>query len=140
MATMTKADALALVATMASEVAAYGGKLESWAYSMEALDRWPAQALRDTMGKIAKGLVGASEVDVAEVHVEMTIACAGDAWAAREVAGRFMSAHRRCLLVGQIRRHPRAHQFQTLVEALNRGRYSKSQFELARKLAGEVAA
>lgn len=137
---MTKLEALAAVAAMATEIASYRGGLESWAYSPDALDRWPAQALRDAMGKIAKELAaaGATDEDVAEVHAAMVAACAGDEWATTEVAGRFRSAHRRCVLVSTIRRHPRAHQFRTLVEALNRGRYTKGQYELARNLAAEV--
>lgn len=139
---MTKPEALALIDAMATEIATYRGRLESWAYSPDAADRWHAQALRDSMGKIAKGLAagGASGVDVNEVHCAMVVACAGDEYATAEIAGRFLSAHRRSVLVGRIRRHPKGHQFQTLVAALERGRPTKAQFDLASKLAGEVAA
>jgi hypothetical protein len=139
---VTKPEALAVVLSMATTVLSYGGNLESWASSPDAIDRWAAQALRDDMGKIAKGLAGsgASDADVAEVHAAMVGACAVGPWAAAEVAGRFRSAHRRCALVGRIRRHPRGHAFATLVHALERGRATEGQMMLANRLASEVTA
>ena len=49
-------------------------------------------------------------------------------------------AIRRGVLAAQVRRHPRAASFRSLVDALVSGRASRAQLGLARTLAAEVAA
>ncbi len=57
----------------------------------------------------------------------------------RGQADRLCRAVQRGWMVAVIRRHPRAERFQSLVDAINRGRYSEKQRDLALKLIAEVA-
>ena len=55
-------------------------------------------------------------------------------------ADRICRALHRGWMVAQIRRHPRAGKFQTLTDALRRGRFTAAQMDLAKRLIGEVEA
>lgn len=137
MNTATRTQALEALTTIAREIAAYGGKLGSWAYSPDRADQWSASALRDRCKALAK--LVAHDVELAErAHVALAWACMGDAYAVKELAGRFRSACARVRLAAAVRQHPRAGSFGTLLSCIDSGRLSMAQLELARKLEAEV--
>ncbi len=138
----TLESALAHVGEMAAELARYGGRLCDFAFSMDAIDRWPAEALRTQSAVLAWNVVvGAlSDQDVAAVHAAFVSACAGDEYAAKELAGRFMTGVRRVRVLRAIGQHPRGDRFSTLCEAIERGKFTAAQWALAQKLAAEVKA
>lgn len=133
-------DALVDVADIAYELTRYSGKLGEFAYSPERLDQWHAEDVRGRATKIAKVVAAMSDHDVEAVHMALTFVCAVDEYAAKEIAGRFMSAVKRLRVLRAIGSHPRALRFSDLCEAIEKGRYTKAQWDLAQKLAAEVRA
>ncbi len=132
-------EVLIALTTIANEIAAYRGGLEGWAYSPDLVDRMAAEGLRIRCRDLAK--VVAHDLDLAErTAVALAWACMGDAYAVKELAGRFRSACARVRLVSAIGKHPRAGQFVTLVKAIDSGKFTRPQLDLARKLAAEVNA
>jgi hypothetical protein len=79
-----------------------------------------------------------SNNEVAQVHAALEFVCSKDDYAAKEVAGRFLSAVRRVRAIRAIMAHPRGHRFYELRCAIEKGRFTKAQWALAVKLAGEV--
>lgn len=136
---MTKLEALAEVADMGKEIASYGGRLASWAYSVDAIDRFPAEAFRRRASRLSQAMAPFTDSEVDEIARALEGACAGDEYAKAEIAGRFRSGVRRARLATAVRRHPRAARFSTLIEAIERGRYTKAQWTLAQRLATEAA-
>ena len=135
--TMPEACALESLTTIARELSAYGGRLGSWAYSSERVDQWDAEAMRGRCKALA--LLVAHDVELAErTRVALTWACQGDAYAVKELAGRFRNACARVRLAAAVRRHPRADRFGTLLSCIDSGRLSMAQLELAKKLEAEV--
>lgn len=133
----TQIDVLAALTHIASEVASYAGKLESFAYSMEKLDVWHAEALRDKCRSLAK--LVAMDVELADrTGVALSFACSADPYAAKELAGRFRSFCARIRLATAIRRHPRAGQFYTLISAIESGKFTAPQLKLAKTIAAEA--
>lgn len=136
----TLESALADVADIGRELAQYGGKLGDFAYSIDKIDHMAPQALRAQCSILAWNLVigKLSDEDVATVKAALKEACAGDAYAVKELAGRFMSCIKRIRVVRAIGRHPRADRFTTLCEALERGKFTAAQWAFAQKLAAEA--
>ena len=137
--TSIHAEALDTLTTIARELAGYRGRLGEWARSAEQMDQWAAAALRERCKGLA--LLVAHDVELAErTNVALAWACQGDAYARKELAGRFGNACARVRLAAAVRRHPRAEHFRTLLSCINSGRLSMAQLELAKKLAAEVPA
>jgi hypothetical protein len=125
-------------AELAAEIARYGGNLQTFADSPDALDRAAPAALRRQAAALAELVAGQAD-DVAEAAaVALDAACSGDAYARRELAGRFRSAVRRLRVAAAIERHPRAAQFVGLRSAVLRGRCTSAQWQLACALAKEA--
>jgi len=82
----------------------------------------------------------AAAADVAIAAVREFVAARSADPADLEQAAKIARAIRRGVLAAQVRRHPRAASFRSLVDALVSGRASKAQLGLARTLAAEVAA
>ena len=136
----TLADALTDVADLAAEIARYGGRLEDWVASIDAIDRWVPEGFRTSVkllaARVARFLTPSEAVVVgwALDHV-----CAGDAYATRELAGRFASAVARNRMVHVIRARRDAARWVTLCEAVARGNATIKQMNLARDLVSEAA-
>jgi hypothetical protein len=79
-----------------------------------------------------------SDEDVATVTKALKEVCAADAYAVKELAGRFASGVKRVKVLRAIGRHPRAARFSTLCEAIEKGRFTASQWALAQKIAAEA--
>lgn len=124
---------------LADQVPTYGGRLEDFAASMDSLDTLGPRCMRDRVVDIAKLVAHETDDVVAWHHVAISWACQGDAWAVREVAGRFMSAVRRLRLAWKVRAHSGC-KFWDLAEAIVRARYTAKQWAFAKKLAAEVDA
>lgn len=139
---ITLDEAFTDVADMAYELQRYPTGLAGFAYSMETLDQWEAERFRNAAMILAHQCVTSefSENEIAQVHAALAFVCSKDEYAAKEVAGRFLSAVRRVRVLRAIQRHPRSGRFETLKIALEKGRYTKAQWVLAVKLAGEADA
>lgn len=131
--------ALIDVCDIAYSLTAYPNGLSEFAFSPDLPDRWHAEAVRNAAKKIAANVAPLSDAEVAQVHAALEFVCAGDEYAAKEVAGRFLSAVRRLRVVTAIKKHPRAGKFATLVAAIERGKFTPSQWDFARTLAAEAA-
>lgn len=127
------------VSCIAQKLVSFGGNLAAFAYSPDAVDQAHASAIRRQAAELAKSMVGQSEETVEEVAKALDAVCAGDRYATLEIAGRFRSGVRRARLLAEVARHPRAARFASLVDAISSGKYSKAQWQLAIKLAAEVA-
>lgn len=136
----TLESALTDVCDIAYELTRFPQGLAGFAYSMEQLDQWQAQAFRTASAILAHNVVvgGLSDNEIAQVHAALAYVCSGDEYAAKEIAGRFLSAVRRIKVLRAIGRHPRGGKFYTLTEAIEKGRFTKAQWQLAVKLASEV--
>jgi hypothetical protein len=137
MQTTTEAQAMEILTYIAGEVPRYGGNLWSFANSIDRLDQWAASGLRARMGTLCELVYRDAEL-LERTHVALCFACMGDDYAEKEVAGRFLSLARRITMIDAIKRHPRANYFWNLIDALQRGKFSKEQLGLARKLAAEA--
>lgn len=127
---LTRADAY---------VRRYNGVLTELSQSTEWLDYGIPQNIRDMAKDLAK--VTFEDADLAErAFLALAWVCRNDDWATREVAGRFLSLCKRLVLVSTINRHPRAWKFESLTDALLRGRATAAQLKFARTLAAEVRA
>lgn len=137
---ITLDEALTDVADIAHELTRFPRGLSEFAYSMDEIDKWEAQAFRTAMGILAHQCIRGelSDNEIAQVHAALAFVCSGDEYASKEVAGRFMSFVRRTKVLAAIARHPRAGKFYTLTEAIGRGRFTKAQWTLAVKLASEA--
>ena len=139
MNTATNNDVLAALTSIAREIAACRGNLSSFAYSPDRVDQYVAEGLRSHCKALAAMV--AHDVDLADrTAVALAWACMGDEYAVKELGGRFKSVCARMRLTAAIRKHPRAGTFATLIRAIESGKFSKPQIELARKLAAEVNA
>jgi hypothetical protein len=140
MAPATLDSALADVAEIGRELATYGGKLGEFAYSIDKIDHMAPQQLRAQCSILAWNVVigKLSDEDVATVTKALKEACAADAYAVKELAGRFASGVKRVKVLRAIGRHPRAARFTTLCEAIEKGRFTASQWALAQKIAAEA--
>lgn len=103
-------------------------------------ERVVAYALAPAVQRLV-ALVGADAAkrDEAKALLRAEIARRSEHRYDRGQADRLCRAVQRGWMVAVIRRHPRAERFQSLVDALNRGRYSEKQRDLALKLIAEVA-
>ncbi len=137
---ITLDEAMTDVCDIAYKLTAYPTGLAGFAYSMDKPDQWHAEAFRSSMAILAHQCLasGFSDNEIAQVHAALAFVCSGDEYAAKEVAGRFMSLVRRLKVLGAIARHPGASRFYTLTDAIGRGKYTKAQWALALKLASEV--
>ena len=133
-------EALVDVCDIAAELAPYAGNLGGFAYSLDKLDNLAAQALRAQMALLAWGVVlgDLTENETAQVHAALAFVCSGDEYAAEEIAGRFLSMVRRIRVVRALGRHPRAERFRSLADAIGRGRFTRAQWDLAKKIAAEA--
>lgn len=133
-------EAFVDVCDVAAELERYRGKLGSWAYSMERFDQIDAERFRVACTILAHQCVssGFSQNEIAQVHAALAFVCSGDEYATKEVAGRFLSGVRRVKVLRAIGRHPRRARFETLTIALEKGRYTRAQWDLAVKLAMEA--
>lgn len=136
----TLESALVHVADIAAELERYGGKLNEFAYSMERLDQWAAEAFRNSTSILAYNVVagGLSNNEVAQVHAALEFVCSKDDYAAKQVAPWFLPAVRRVRAIRAIMSHPRGDRFYELRCAIEKGKFTKAQWALAVKLAGEV--
>jgi hypothetical protein len=130
------------LAHVAYLVSSYGGRMSEFTpdalgLMWDPLDSTAHQEARARMGNIA--LVVATDSGAEAVAGWMLAwACRGDAWALKEVAGRFHSACARVRLAVKIGRRRDAGRWESLVRAVMRGKASPKQMDLARKLAGEA--
>lgn len=136
-ATKSAAD---LLAEISYDVRRMGGNGAGFAYSMDAIDHTIPHVIRRDAMTLARAVAVAGDEELTvRAHVALCWACQGDDWAEKEVAGRFLSAVRRVLVLRAIAKHPRADRFYTLRSAIERGRFSKAQWQLACRLAKEAA-
>jgi hypothetical protein len=137
---ITLDEAMTDVADIAYELLRFPTGLAGFAYSDEKIDQWHAEAFRNSMMILAHQCLasGFSDNEIAQVHAALAFVCSVDEYAAKEVAGRFMSLVRRLKVLSAIARHPRANRFYTLTDAIGRGKHTKAQWTLALKLASEV--
>lgn len=129
------------IAAIATSIRRCNPSCGAFAHSFDYADRIVAEAIRNRARKLAHELVdsGADDETVATTHAALKAACKGDFWAEKEVAGRFLSAVERLRLCRAISHHPRARRFESLVNALARGRFTRKQLAFARRLAKEAA-
>lgn len=136
---MTEAEMLALLDHMRTEIAAYKGNLGSFAYSIDTLDTWHAEAVRDDAKRLALAVAARDDDDLAQrAFLALSWICVGDEYCEKEVAPPFRRFVARLRLAAWIRRHPRADRFGSLAETVERGKHTKKQHELAKKIAGEA--
>ncbi|XXX79206.1 hypothetical protein WMF30_10570 [Sorangium sp. So ce134] len=127
-----------LLTEIADDVPRYGGRLEVFASSIDWIDRaWP-EALRRRAAEIAQLVGPASDELVERTWLALACACTGDAYAEREIAGRFRSGVRRLRVIAAIERHPKRDRHGALVAALERGRFTAEQWARAQRLANEA--
>jgi len=137
---LTLADALVDVADIAARLARYDGRLGDWAGSIDAVDHWVVDGFRTAVKLLAARVarfLAPSEATV--VGWALDHVCAGDAYATRELAGRFASAVARNRMVRAIEARLDAPRWGKLCEALRRGSASSKQMDLARDLVAEAA-
>jgi len=137
--TMNDAQILEFLTDFAAELARYSGNLDAWATSFEDMDRWLAQGMRNRGKALALATFTRDAADLERIAIAFHWACMGDAWATKEIAGRYLSACRRLALYTAIERHPRARKFASLVSALRSGKFTAKQLAFAKTLAAEAA-
>ena len=136
--TEIEASAWELLTEIAAEVPRYGGRLEAFASSIDWIDRaWP-EALRRRAAEFAQLVALGSDELVERTWLALAFACAGDAYAEREIAGRFRSGVRRLRVLEALERHPKRDRHGALVRALERGRFTREQWARAQRLASEA--
>lgn len=136
---MDNASAQTVVAEIGKDIAGYGGRMDAFAFSPDAIDKFGPEATRRRATELAKAIATWSDAEVEVVAASLDAACTADPYATKEIAGRFRSAVKRVRLVAKVERHPRAAHFRSLVDAVSRGRFTQPQWDLAVKLASEVA-
>jgi len=101
--------------------------------------RWVATCLASSVPRLIE-VVGCDEArrDEAKAAVRAFVAARSREAYDREQADRICRAVHRGWMVAMIRRHPRADRFHGLTSALLRGRFTKAQIELAKRLVDEV--
>jgi hypothetical protein len=105
----------------------------------DPLDTMAHEEARRRMGGVARRVCNDSGA-VAVAYLCLSLICASDPWATKEVPGRFLSAARRIALATKVSRHRNAHRFDSLIRAIERGRATKAQMDFATRLASEVRA
>lgn len=133
-------SALVDVCDIAHELTSYRGRLGDFAFSTDSLDRGHAEALRKQIAILAWNVVVGDMTDneIAQVHAALAHVCSADEYAAKELAGRFLSSVRRVRVLRAIGQHPRANRFDSLTDAIEKGRHTKAQWAFALRLAAEV--
>lgn len=139
--TPIETKAIEILTRIALDVPTYRGKMAEFAYSTESLDRFGVETLRLWTTDLAKLVAHEGDELVERTNVALRMACAGDEFAEKEIAGRFMSAVKRLRNIKILAAHPRAGRFYDLIDRYRAGKaLTKPQRGLLAKLIEEARA